>query len=161
MKNIILVLIILFSVTSMARTKLEPTSLSQVQGVLSANEELHAAFYQKKKAIIESRAVAVSDKIKLVTDKKIKIYLDRADKNLLKLNGSNDEKRNNWLYHLASKQFKLVLSKFEIANYNVYSCPMIFPNKDAYWVQNSKKLAQLQNPYDTSMPHCGGKITDY
>lgn len=162
MKKLLLLTLITITTSSFAaRTELDSTLLKQVQEVFSANEELHSAFYQKKKAIIESRAVAVSDKIKLITDKNLKKYLSIADKNLLKLKGNNDGKRNNWLYHLASRQFKLILSKYNIANYNVYSCPMIFPNKDAYWIQNTKKLPKLHNPYDTSMPHCGGKVTGY
>ena len=51
-----------------------------------------------------------------------------------------------------------VVNTYDVGKkYNAYSCPMVKKK----WVQNSKKMAKVHNPYAPNMPHCGSKDTSH
>ena len=68
------------------------------------------------------------------------------------------ENKNNQNYHLTSMALIHIVNTYDVGNeYNAYSCPMVKKK----WLQNSKKMAKVHNPYAPNMPHCGGQDSNF
>ena len=85
---------------------------------------------------------------------KSKKLLKFSQGKLKEIKSDSSKKDNNQRYHLVSMALIHVLNKYDIGNdYAAYTCPMV----QKKWIQNSKKIAKVHNPYSDKMPHCGAK----
>ena len=65
---------------------------------------------------------------------------------------------NNENYHIVSSALIFVINKYDLGSeYNAYSCPMVKKK----WIQNSKKMTKVHNPYAAGMPHCGSQDSSH
>lgn len=158
MKTLI-ALSILFSLNTFAKRKdLKPSEKIQLIKVLEENEKLHAAFfdYSQEKVIKEARALeAVVDK---VGDKELSTVMAKVKNGLKKISKNSSREENNEAYALVSANLVYIVNTYELGDkYNSYSCPMVKKK----WIQNSKKMKRVHNPYAPGMPHCGQRDSDY
>jgi hypothetical protein len=157
-KYVFTFLILLTQIAFAFRVELNPSLKSELIGVLQANEKLHMAFFKSdyKKAEYESKnVISAIDKI---SDANIKSMLKFAQTKLSQIKSNQDKKVNNKNYHIVSSALIFLLNKYDLGSgYNAYSCPMV----KMKWIQNSKKINKVHNPYANEMPHCGEKDSDY
>lgn len=141
-----------------ARKSLSEASKKSILSVLAINEKLHQSFFTYNAATVESNANALKEAISSIEDKEIAKLLKFSSSKLSEIKASNDRDKNNKLYNLVSMALIHVINKYDIGNeYNAYSCPMV----KMKWIQNSKKLAKVHNPYAPEMPHCGAQDSHY
>ena len=157
-KYVFTFLILLTQIAFAFRVELNPYVKSELISVLQANEKLHMAFFKSdyKKAEYESKnVISAIDKI---SDANIKSMLKFAQTKLSQIKSNQDKKVNNKNYHIVSSALIFLLNKYDLGSgYNAYSCPMV----KMKWIQNSKKINKVHNPYANEMPHCGEKDSDY
>ena len=157
-KYVFTFLILLTQIAFAFRVELNPSVKSELISVLQANEKLHMAFFKSdyKKAEYESKnVISAIDKI---SDANIKSMLKFAQTKLSQIKSNQDKKVNNKSYHIVSSALIFLLNKYDLGSgYNAYSCPMV----KMKWIQNSKKINKVHNPYANEMPHCGEKDSDY
>lgn len=140
------------------RKKLSAETKKSVIAVLEANEQLFDSFFNYDEKKMASAAANVSKKIDQINDKEIKKLLTFAKTKLSDLQKMNDRKSHNQNYHLVSMALIHVINSYDVGEtYNGYSCPMV----KMKWVQNSKKISKVHNPYAPEMKHCGGVETFY
>ena len=140
------------------RIKLDEKNLAQLISVYEANEKLHAAFFTYDAAAVEKNAVELRNLLLKITHKDLKKHFKRTLVQLEKITKDQNQEKNNHQYHLVSKKLVQALSEYDLGDtYNVYSCPMV----KKVWVQNSKKMDKVHNPYASYMPHCGTKDTNF
>ena len=140
------------------RKKLDDKTKEAVLSVLKVNEELHASFFKYDGKKVEKNAKKLKSEIDKIKDKEILKLLSFSQKSLAEIKASKDRKQNNKTYNLVSMALIHVMNTYDLGSkYNAYSCPMVKKK----WVQNSKKMARVHNPYAPEMPHCGSKDSDY
>lgn len=126
--------------------------------VLSANEKLHAAFFSYDAKLIEENALKLKSAIDGIKNEEISKLLHFSKNKLLEIKASSEREANNQNYHLVSMALIYIVNKYDVGSgYNAYSCPMVKKK----WLQNSKVMAKVHNPYAPSMPHCGTQDTNY
>jgi hypothetical protein len=157
-KYIGLIFCLIVSTNSFSRVSLDKKNKEQVINVLKANENLHASFFKYNADEVGKNAATVAGAIAKIDHKEIKKLLTFAGKKLGELSPKKTKKENYKTYNTVSMALIHVLNKYDLGStYNVYSCPMVKKK----WVQNSKKMDKVHNPYDHRMPHCGTKDTRY
>ena len=140
------------------RKKLDEKTKEAVLSVLKVNEELHASFFKYDGKEVEKSAKKLKSEIDKIKDKEISKLLSFSQKSLAEIKVSKDRKQNNKTYNLVSMALIHVMNTYDLGSkYNAYSCPMVKKK----WVQNSKKMARVHNPYAPEMPHCGSKDSNY
>ena len=140
------------------RKKLDEKTKEAVLSVLKVNEELHASFFKYDGKEVEKNAKKLNSEIDKIKDKEISKLLSFSQKSLAEIKASKDRKQNNKTYNLVSMALIHVMNTYDLGSkYNAYSCPMVKKK----WVQNSKKMARVHNPYAPEMPHCGSKDSNY
>jgi hypothetical protein len=88
------------------------------------------------------------------TKKLLKFSIEK----LGELKSDTERETNNQNYHLVSMALIHLVNTYDLGDaYNAYSCPMVKKK----WVQNSKKMARVHNPYAPGMPHCGTQDSEY
>lgn len=138
------------------KKQLDDVTKTNLNEVLEANEKLHAAFYEYNSKLIEENAKILQSKIDQIQNKEIAKLLDFSKKTLDDINSKNDKETNNQKYHLVSMALIHIVKNYSVSSeYDAYSCPMVKKK----WVQNSKKLVKVHNPYAPEMPHCGTRDT--
>lgn len=145
-----------FAKSGEMRKPVSPEVKKELLKVFLENERLHSAFfsYDKKSEQIEPLARALSRSIDEISDPSIKKLLKFSQAKLSEISGENKKDENNQRYHLVSMALIHVMNTYDIGDsYSAYSCPMV----KMKWVQNSKKVAKVHNPYAPGMPHCGSK----
>jgi predicted RNA-binding Zn-ribbon protein involved in translation (DUF1610 family) len=142
----------------MKRKPLDEKSKNEVISLYAANEKLFDAFFEYDSKKIEAEAKNLIQAIDKISHKEIKKLLEFSKTKLLELKKDNEQKRNNHNYNLISMAMIHVLSKYDLGDtYNAYYCPMVKKK----WIQNSKKVKKVSNPYDSRMPHCGSQETNF
>ena len=107
---------------------------------------------------IEQSALILRDSIGKVSHSEISKLLVYSVKKLEEITASSNRKSNNQAYHLVSMALIHIVSTYDVGDvYNAYSCPMVKKK----WIQNSKKLPKVHNPYAPNMPHCGSQHTKF
>lgn len=159
MKHLILILSTLLSLNVFAKRKeLDEVAKKQVIRVLEANEALHAAFFEYKSAEVEGQAKKVLGLISEIKNEEISQILKFSTEKLKLLTSTESRENNNTNYGIFSAALVHIVNKYNVGeSYNAYSCPMVKKK----WVQNSKKINKVHNPYAPEMPHCGGKVTRF
>jgi hypothetical protein len=134
------------------RVKVDEKTKAQIIEALKVNDELHSSFFKYDGKKIEAAAKKLNSAFGKIEDAKISKLLVFAKKKLSEIKEDNKKKMNNENYHIVSSAMIFVINKYDLGSeYNAYSCPMVKKK----WVQNSKKSAEIQNPYAANMPDCG------
>lgn len=159
MKNLILIFSVLASFSSFAKRKdLDESSKKQIIKVLENNEALHAAFFDYKADVVESEAKKVLTSISSLKNEDLLQILKFSTEKLKLVTASESRENNNVNYAIFSAALVHIINIYDVGEgYNGYSCPMVKKK----WVQNSKKINKVHNPYAPEMPHCGGKVTRF
>jgi hypothetical protein len=136
------------------KKSLSATEKKKLEAVYAANEELHKAFFKYDAKTVETKAQALAEAVAKIEDKELSKLLSFSQKKLKDITASKSREDNNKSYHTVSMALIHVLKKFDVGStYAAYSCPMVKKK----WVQNTKKMAKVHNPYAPEMPHCGAK----
>ena len=129
-----------------------------VLSILEENERLHSSMFEYKKAALKESVEAFKKKAMGIKDKKIEELLKPALRASSELMTNKTKAEDNESYHRLSLSLVKIVESFQIGStYNIYYCPMVKKR----WVQNSKKMRKVHNPYAPEMPHCGGQITEF
>lgn len=162
MKKIILLIgILILSLGAFSKTKrltLDKKNKEVLLEIFKVNERLHSAYFKYNAEEIEKNAEVLIGALESIKNPKVKKEFKESTKRLEKIKKTNDRKKNDHLYHLISKDLIKILNKYDLGStYNVYYCPMIQKS----WVQNSKKMEKVHNPFAPWMAHCGAQQTKY
>jgi len=157
--KIIIALSILFSFNIFAKRKtLKPSQKDQIVKVLEENEKLHAAFFDYSKEKVLKEARTLESMVKKVSNKELSNILEKIKGGLKKINKTSSREENNEAYAVVSANLVYIVNTYDVGEkYNSYSCPMVKKK----WVQNSKKMKRVHNPYAPEMPHCGQRDSDF
>ena len=140
------------------RKSLSEGTKKSVVNALEANEELHNSFFKYDGKKVEAAAKKLKKAIDGIEDSEVSKLLKFSKTKLDQIKASSSRGDNNQNYHLVSMALILVVNTYDVgAKYNAYSCPHVKKK----WVQNSKKMAKVHNPYAPNMPHCGSKDTNH
>ena len=140
------------------RKILNDSAKKSVITVLEANEELHNSFFKYDGKKVESAAKKLKSAIDNVSDSEVSKLLKFSKTKLGEISSSKSRDDNNQNYHLVSMALIHIVNTYDVGTkYNTYSCPMVKKK----WLQNSKKMAKVHNPYAPNMPHCGSQDTKY
>lgn len=161
MKQLFLTFVILiFSISSFtsdsktSRMNLNSDAKKEVLDIFKVNEELHQAFYENNAEKVEKKAQELQKEIGEINNEEIKKLLTFSQKKLAEIKASKNKEENDQTYHLVSMALIHIMSKYDIGDeYNAYSCPMVKKK----WIQNSKKISKVHNPYMLDMPNCGSQ----
>ncbi len=125
----------------------------QFDNTLAVYEKLHQAFYQNDLKKIKAEAKNLLDTTEKIKDEKIGKTLTYTKKKLNEILKSDDLKEIKKAFNTISQGLLVVLEKHAPnKNYSRYYCPM----EKKYWIQNTAKTDEVQNPYASEkMPHCG------
>ncbi|EQC42933.1 PF11827 family protein [Bacteriovorax sp. BSW11_IV] len=160
MKKLLTVITLGLSLISFAgpRKALDEATKSQLIKVLEKNEALHASFFEYKGEEVEKNAKELINAISEVKNEEVAKLLKFSSEKLATLTKDEDRQKNNDTYGLFSAALVHVVNTYDVGEgYNAYQCPMVKKK----WVQNSKKMNKVHNPYAPEMPNCGGKITRF
>jgi hypothetical protein len=140
------------------RVMLDKKTTKQLLSVLEANEKLHMAFFKYNPKKIENKSKKVNKAISEISNKEISKLFEFSSKKLTSITKESTKDENNQSYHVFSMALIHVISKYDVGDkYNAYSCPMVKKK----WVQNSKVIDEVHNPYAPEMPNCGSKNSKY
>lgn len=138
-----------------AKLKISEKEKKEVLDILETNEKLHWAFFKYDGKKVEKLAGELSGKMEKVSNKEIKKLLNFAQKQAKTLVNKKPQKDNNQTYHMVSMALIHIINTYDLGDkYQGYRCPMVRKQ----WVQNTKKLDKVHNPYAAYMPHCGEKM---
>ncbi len=148
----------LISFNLFARVSIKQESTQNLLSLFKSNEALLMAFIRYDSKLIQKEAEKTLTHLNMIKDLKLTRILKDSNKFLKKLVKSTHRKEQNYLYSLFSIKLIRVLKTISLpGKYNVYYCPM----KKKSWIQNSSLLKIVNNPYASSMPHCGVQKTNY
>ncbi len=157
-KKIVLCAMFVASFSSWARSELKPEVQQKVQSILSANDKLHASFFEYDATAVEKAAKEVAQKIEELKDPELSKLLKVTKEKLELIGQSKSEETNKENFYIVSLGLGNIINKYNVGGkWNVYSCPMVKKK----WIQDSSKVDDVQNPYASSMPNCGSKDTNY
>lgn len=140
------------------RKSIDAKTKKEVLKVLKLNEQVHSSFFDYDGKKVEANAKALNDAIKSISNADIAKLLKFSTTKLDAIKDSNERASNDQAYHLVSMALIHIVNTYDVGSeYNAYSCPMVKKK----WLQNSKKMAKVHNPYAPNMPHCGGQDTSY
>ncbi len=138
-----------------AKEKIDTAVVTKMLSALEANESLHASYFKYNSEEVDKWARVVEKKLSDVKHPKLNDDLIKAKSFLGKINGRAKQEENNKNYHLASSYLIKLVNKYDFGpKYQAYYCPMVRKK----WLQNVDKQSRVHNPYDSSMPHCGGRL---
>lgn len=140
------------------RKKLDEKSKSEVISVLKSNEVLHMSFFKYDAKRVEINAKKLSEAISKISNQEISKLLKFAHTKTKEIQASSSQDDNNQTYHIVSMALIYLVNTYDLGSeYNAYSCPMVKKK----WLQNSKKMSKVHNPYSAMMPHCGSQVTKF
>lgn len=155
MRSLILLASLLLTSLTFSKEAVDEKTKAEILKVLEANEALHASFFKYNADEVVSNAKKTNAAISNVSNKEIKKLLVNASKKLSAIKVDSKREDNNKDYHQASMAFIYLINKYELGDkYAGYRCPMVKKK----WVQNTKKMGRVHNPYAPEMPHCGGRM---
>lgn len=140
------------------RKSIDAITKKEILNVLRINEKVHYSFFDYDAKKVESTAKELGDAIKSISNPEISKLLKFSLSKLATLKASSERSANNQAYHLVSMALIHIVNTYDVGSeYNAYSCPMVKKK----WLQNSKKMSKVHNPYAPNMPHCGGQDTSH
>ncbi|SMF40987.1 Protein of unknown function [Pseudobacteriovorax antillogorgiicola] len=136
------------------RINLDPETKKYLLAALEINENLHTSFFDYNAGKVEKYAGELSLSLSQIKDPKISRKLQYSLQKLNDIKAQNDRKINNMSYHSVSMTLIHLIHTYNLGNtYKGYTCPMV----KMKWVQNSKKMSKVHNPYAPEMKHCGSQ----
>ncbi len=154
-------LVFLFLITQQlfaARKAIAPEVNQAVISVLVAYEELHSHFFEYNKDKLEVAAGKLKTSVDNLQDQTLKKTLIEVSNKASQLKANNKRTDNNQTMNsLSFTLIKFIKNNEVKAPYNAYLCPMT----KLRWIQNSKKLKEVSNPYSPEMPNCGRAETEF
>jgi len=155
---LVLLNLILVNAFGKDRNKLDDKTKKELINVLETNEQLFNAFYEYDSKKVEESAMKLKDSIGKIDNQEISKLLSFSIKKLEEMKSSSSREDNDQAYHLVSMALIHIVNTYDVGDiYNAYSCPMVKKK----WIQNSKKMADVNNPYAPDMPNCGSKDTSF
>lgn len=137
-----------------ARKSLDAKTKKQLLAALNINENLHTSFFDYNADQVEKNAGALSLSLSQIKDPEISKILKYSLQKLNGIKAGNDRKLNNKNYHTVSMTLIHLIRTYDLGDeYKGYSCPMV----KMKWVQNTKKMEKVHNPYAPEMKHCGSQ----
>lgn len=128
---------------------------ARLLNVFESNEKLHQAFFKYDVENVEKNAKQLLDSINKINDPEIAKLLNFSKSKLKEIGTANKREENNQNYHLVSMALIHILNTYNLGNaYKAYFCPMVKKK----WIQNTKELDEVQNPYASNMPNCGEQL---
>ncbi len=153
MKSIIISLFLVFS--TFAKEAVTEKEKKQMIELLTQNEMLFENYFSYNPEAIDKEAKELLKKFAAIESKKFKADIDRGKKYLEKISKSASREDNNKNYHLTNSFLIKIMNKYDFGpKYQAYYCPMVRKK----WIQNVEVKSRVHNPYDPSMPHCGGRL---
>ena len=154
-----LVLLSLFGMKTFANENktLAEESKEQVLNSLKVYEKLHDAYYAYDNSKVVAQSQKLIKSLKAITNKDIQSKLNSQNVyTFLKAIKVTDNRTVNdsLLDNISKKINKVILSRYDLSDYNLYYCPMV----KKHWLQNSKKMAKVHNPYAPDMKSCGSQM---
>ena len=141
---------------SKKRKLLGETDKIQVLAVFEANEKLHNSFYKYDAKKVEVEAKNVAKAIEAIKNTEVK-RLSFSKGKLEEISASVDRKKNNENYHLFSMAVIHILKSYDLEK-SIMDMAVRWLRRNGFKIQKGIKV---YNPYDPSMPHCGGMETHY
>jgi hypothetical protein len=140
------------------RKALDIKTKKEIVKALKANEDVHNAFFEYDAKKVEKTSSILNKAIQAISNPEVSKLLKFSQSKIADIKATNDRDDNNQNYHLASMALIHIVNTYDVGNeYNAYSCPMVKKK----WLQNSKKMSKVHNPYAPNMPHCGGQDTSH
>lgn len=140
------------------RKEISSEAQSEIRALFEINEDMHASFFEYDGEKVEKHAKKLHTAIDEISDDSIRQLLRFSQQQLDEISAEHDREKNDEKYHNVSMAFIHLINTFDIGEgYNVYSCPMV----QKKWVQNSKKMDKVHNPFHPGMKHCGDKETNF
>lgn len=128
---------------------------AELKSVLEKYDELHSVFFQYNGKEVEKVATKLKAEINKIQDSDFKKLLSFSAKKLDSLKASSSREENNKNFNIISMALIHVINKYDVSSdHSAFYCPMVKKK----WIQNTKKLASVSNPYAPEMPGCGGKM---
>ena len=125
---------------------------------LQVNEKMHQAFLKYDAQAAQTTAMEFERAIKAIKNQEISQQLTPINTHIAGIKAQNDRKTNNNNYHQVSLVLAGLLAKYDLgSDYHAYYCPMVKKK----WIQNSKKMSKVHNPYAPKMVNCGMKESKY
>ncbi len=153
MLKFILPFLLIFTI--FAKEKVTDQEKKQMIELLAQNEKVFESYFEYNAEKVEEHAKELIKKFEMVKSEKFKEDLGRALKYLSKISKDAKRKDNNKNYHLTSSFLIKLINKYDFGpKYQAYYCPMVRKK----WIQNVDVKSRVHNPYDPSMPHCGGRL---
>jgi hypothetical protein len=149
------------------RKSLSEATKKLVLSVLKTNEHLHNSFFKYDGKLVEENAIKLKNAIESIKEKEITKLLKFSKEKLMEIKAINVRDANNRNYDIVSRALIYIIDNYDIGNsYNSFKCPMAFktestPKKQAFWIQNTKKINRVHNPYSPNMPHCGSQDSNH
>lgn len=156
--TITIIIFLTFNIYAKVRKTIDNKSKREIIHVLEVNEKLFGAFYDYDGNKIEKSALKLKDAIGQISNPEISKLLTFSVTKLEQLKKTSSREENNQNYHLISMALIYIVATYDIGDvYNAYSCPMVKKK----WIQNTKKMEMIHNPYAPQMPQCGEQDTKY
>lgn len=147
---------ILLCLNILAKEKLSAPVVKELKAILASNDILHDKFFEYNSSEVEKQKNEVSQLIaKFKGNKEIVELLSKAKIPLENISQTKTELENKSQFSIYNSILIQMLNKYDIDDkYKAYYCPMVKKK----WLQNVEKKADVHNPYDASMPGCGGRL---
>lgn len=158
--SFLFVVLCMSSVIAKEKTKLPDTVKSSVLVLLEKNDVLHDKFFTYNANDVASEVKNVlnliaKDQKVFSSSQALDLEIQKVKNLLLKLAPSQTEDENKKNFSLANALLVNVINSYDLGEkYKAYYCPMVRKK----WIQDVSKKAKVQNPYDASMPECGGRL---
>jgi hypothetical protein len=156
-KIFFLVALFLGNLYASPRTNLSEPTKKEILKVFSAYEKLFSSYFEYNPAEAEKNSKTFLTILAKSKDKNFQEITKNMKAPLEKIKTSMDRKSNNLHFFALSREIVEILKTYEIPGYSIYYCPMV----KMKWIQNSKKMPELNNPYAPEMPHCGEKESSF
>lgn len=140
------------------RKMLSVTAKEDIKKILEAYEQLHSAFFTYDGKKLEEAVKKLISGMDSQRDLEISKLLAFSKTKLAEISASKSREENNQNFHLVSMALIHIVKNYDVgADYNAYSCSML----KKQWLQNSKKISRVSNPYAPKMPYCGEQETHH
>jgi len=137
--------------------QLDKDSKAQILKSLKTYEKLHDAYYAYDNSKVVSESKKLTQSLEAISNKDIQSKLKSENVytflNAIKMT-DNRTVNDSLLDNVSKKLNEIILSKYDLSDYNLYYCPMV----KKHWLQNSKKMAKVHNPYAPDMKSCGSQM---
>lgn len=139
------------------RVQLSSEIQSEVSGVLLKNDELFNALLKKDNALVENKALELSELIKKSSSKALTSLKVQAE-GLKTIKKNNSPEKNLEAYDKFLKPLIDIVKQYDVGpKFNVYYCPMVKKS----WIQSIDTNKEVKNVFAMDMLECGTQETKF